>query len=198
MYWQRVITCLGIVLWLTGAAAARADIYIYADAAGALHFSNAPTTGDYRFYMKEARPPLRDGVSELAWAQRLEPIIEGAAQRHHVDPALVKAVIRAESGFAPRARSPKGARGLMQLMPSTARQHRVERVYDPAENVDGGVRHLRLLLDRYRGDVRLALAAYNAGENAVAAHGGIPPYRETREYVERVLRFRAQYARQGS
>jgi len=107
----------------------------------------------------------------------------------------VKAVIHAESDFVPYAVSPKGALGLMQLMPATARRHGVWRVFDPRENVEGGVRYLRFLLDRYAGNVRLALAAYNAGEGAVDRYGGIPPYRETQEYLERVLAYRQAYLR---
>ena len=93
------------------------------------------------------------------------------------------------------ARSPKGALGLMQLMPATARMHNVWSVFEPKSNIEGGVRHLRLLLDQYNGNVRLALAAYNAGGGAVERHGGIPPYPETVQYLERVLRFREQYLR---
>jgi soluble lytic murein transglycosylase-like protein len=109
------------------------------------------------------------------------------ARRHGVDPALVLAVIGVESAFAPQAVSPKGAQGLMQLMPGTAEALGVADAFDPAQNLDGGVRHLRALVGRYRGDLKKALAAYNAGEGAVARHGGVPPYRETRDYVRRVL-----------
>lgn len=115
----------------------------------------------------------------------LDALIDAAASAHDVDADLVRAVIRVESGFRTRARSHKGAMGLMQLMPATARQYGVEDAYDPAQNIDAGVRHLRRLLDRY--DVRLALAAYNAGEGTVDRYGGIPPYRETRNYVRKVL-----------
>jgi len=110
-----------------------------------------------------------------------------------VDEALVKAVIRAESDFVPDAVSPKGALGLMQLMPATARMRGVWKVFEPTQNVEGGVRHLRYLLDRYSGNLRLALAAYNAGEAAVDRSGGVPPYPETIEYLARVMRFRDGY-----
>ena len=109
------------------------------------------------------------------------------ARRHGLDPDLVVAVVGVESGFRPEAVSPKGAQGLMQLMPATARSLGVEDTLDPAQNLDGGVRHLGALLTLYGGDVARALAAYNAGEGAVARHGGIPPYKETRAYVRKIL-----------
>jgi hypothetical protein len=117
----------------------------------------------------------------------LEGLIRQAAKRHGVSPALVSAVVAVESGFNPRAVSPKGARGLMQLMPATAAELAVDNVYDPAQNLEGGTRHLRGLMDRFDGDLRLALAAYNAGADAVKRHGGVPPYPETRDYVRKVL-----------
>lgn len=113
------------------------------------------------------------------------PLIEAAAKRHRVDPLLVHAVIAVESRFQVRARSRKGAMGLMQLMPATARELHVQNPYDPAANIDAGVRHLRQLLDRF--DVHLAVAAYNAGAGAVRRFGGIPPFRETQAYVRQVL-----------
>ena len=115
--------------------------------------------------------------------------IADAAARHAVPERLVWAVIRAESGFDPRAVSRQGARGLMQLMPETAAMLGVRDAFNPRENIDAGVRHLRALIERFRNDLRLAIAAYNAGERAVAVYGGVPPYPETREYVTQVLRF---------
>lgn len=117
-------------------------------------------------------------------------VIVSAAARHGIEPRLLESVIRVESNFAERARSRKGAKGLMQLMPRTARQYGLRDPYDPARNVDAGARHLRTLLDRF--ELPVALAAYNAGEGAVLRYGGVPPYRETRDYVARILRLVAQ------
>lgn len=114
-------------------------------------------------------------------------VIDAEAKRFNVDAALVSALIRAESNYEPRAISRKGARGLMQLMPATARRLDVRRPFDPVSNVRGGVRYLRELLDRFDGKPELVLAAYNAGENAVESYGGVPPYRETVGYVKRIL-----------
>jgi soluble lytic murein transglycosylase-like protein len=119
--------------------------------------------------------------------QRFEPLVQEYAARHGLRPDLVRAVIQVESGFNPRATSPKGAMGLMQLMPATARELGVVNAYDPAQNIRGGATYLRQLLDRYNGNELLALAAYNAGFNAVDRHGGqVPPYTETRDYVRKV------------
>jgi hypothetical protein len=117
----------------------------------------------------------------------LPEIAAAAARRHGLDPALVLAVVSVESGFRPEAVSPKGAQGLMQLMPRTAASLGVADALDPEQNLDGGARHLGQLLERYGGDLTRALAAYNAGEGAVQRHGGVPPYRETRAYVKKVL-----------
>lgn len=119
-------------------------------------------------------------------SQEINSAIEQAAARHHVDANLVRAIIKVESNFNPRAISPKGAMGLMQLMPETARRLSVNHPFDPQENVDAGVRHLRNLLDNYGGDLKLSLAAYNAGETAVARSNGVPNIAETRNYVKQI------------
>ncbi|MCI0349805.1 MAG: lytic transglycosylase domain-containing protein [Acidobacteriales bacterium] len=122
----------------------------------------------------------------LAKAATIEAAIDQAAARHNVDPNLVRALIKVESNFNPRAVSRKGAMGLMQLMPGTARTLNVANPFDPSENVDAGVRHLKQLLESFGGDLHLSLAAYNAGSNAVRRNKGIPPYRETQNYVRQI------------
>jgi hypothetical protein len=114
-------------------------------------------------------------------------IIAAASQAHGVDPILVKALIQVESGYRPKARSPKGAVGLMQIMPATAREYKLRNPFDPKANIEAGVKHLKSLLDRYGSRTEVALAAYNAGPGAVQRFNGIPPYRETRNYVSRIL-----------
>jgi hypothetical protein len=114
-------------------------------------------------------------------------IIATLSQAHGVDPLLVSALIKVESGYRPKARSRKGAMGLMQLMPSTAREYKVRNPFDPKANIEAGIKHLKSLIDRFDGGLELALAAYNAGEGAVRRFNGIPPYRETRNSVSRIL-----------
>lgn len=160
---------------------------------GTVHLTNAPTDPRYQRLGIVPSPPAPavalagpGPISRPALA--IDSHIRDAAHRYGVSEQLVTAVIRVESGFNPRAVSPKGARGLMQLMPATASQLGVRNAFDPAENIDGGVRHLRGLMERFENNLPLVLAAYNAGEGAVAQHGGIPPYRETQQYVTRILR----------
>ena len=141
-------------------------------------------------------PYPEPGTDEVAAASTVAPLaspagvpygdlIEAMATQHGVDPQLVRAVIQVESAYQARARSPKGAMGLMQLMPRTARQYAVKNPYDPKANIEAGIKHLKSLLERF--ELSVALAAYNAGEAAVDRFGGIPPYRETRDYVSRIL-----------
>jgi soluble lytic murein transglycosylase-like protein len=171
--------------------AAGADIHVYRDEQGILHFTNSPSSPRYRPFLL-----VRTYASRLRSAKEsaeFDRLIQTACQRYGVEFALVKAVIKAESAFDPQALSSAGARGLMQLMPETAALHGVSDIHAPHENIEGGVRHLRLLLDRFNGDLTLALAAYNAGAGAVDRYNGVPPYQETQEYVQRVLRYREDY-----
>jgi soluble lytic murein transglycosylase-like protein len=157
------------------------------DVDGVVHLTNVPADPRYRGLPGSG---TRSGALRIPAgrsARYLEDV-HAIARQHGVSPVLAEAVARAESGLDPRARSPKGAGGLMQLMPETASALGVVDRFDPRENISGGVRHLRYLLDRYKGSVTLAVAAYNAGEGAVDTHRGIPPYAETRQYVEQVLR----------
>lgn len=126
------------------------------------------------------------GASATPPPEAMDKVIEAAATRHGVDPNLVRAIVRVESNFNPRAVSSKGAMGLMQLMPATAQSLNVNNAFDPNQNVDAGVRHLKSLLDTYNGDVPLSLAAYNAGSGAVRRNNGIPPFRETQNYVKKI------------
>lgn len=139
-------------------------------------------------------PSGRSSYSNFEWLakqhdrrSRFDPWIEQYARQYRVDPVLVRAVIQVESSFDPMTVSTKGARGLMQLMPATARRYRVTDVHDPAQNIRGGVHYLRDLLEMFREDLPRVLAAYNAGENAVLKYGGIPPYEETMTYVKRAM-----------
>lgn len=169
---------------------ASADVYFYKDNQGVLTFTNVPNHAGYRRVIRDA--DAQELVSSSN-GRAYEDLIRTASGRHSVDVDLIRAVIKAESDFRANVRSHKGAMGLMQLMPETARLHNVADAYDPTENVEGGVRHLKMLLERYQGDLQLSLAAYNAGSGAVEKHGGIPPFAETREYVRRVLRYYDSY-----
>jgi len=167
-----------------------AAVHVYRDKQGTLLFTNVPTRPGYRPFLF-----LRTYASQLHGNESAEfdRLIQLACVRYGVEFALVKAVIKAESAFDPLALSRAGARGLMQLMPETAAMHGVADIHSPRENIEGGVRHLRLLLERFEGDTALALAAYNAGAGAVDRYNGVPPYQETQEYVRRVLRYRESY-----
>jgi len=170
------------------ASPAAAQIYAWRDARGVLHLSDRPRESPARTWpVARASDIVVTRPAAPGSSVTFDPIIRQAAADYRVSPDLVRAVVQVESGFNPRARSPKGAMGLMQLMPATAAELGVDDPFDPEQNVRGGVTYLRQLLDRYDDNERLALAAYNAGPEAVARHGNqVPPYAETRSYVQRI------------
>jgi Transglycosylase SLT domain/Domain of unknown function (DUF4124) len=178
-----------LLLPLAVAPLARADIFGYKDERGVAHYSNVPV--DSRFRLLIAVPGEVHSGTVSQWLRRSKPyshLIDDAARANGLQPALIRAVLMAESGGDPRAVSPRGARGLMQLMPATARQYGVGNSFDPEQNIRAGSQYLRDLTDHYRNDLELVLAAYNAGPAAVDQHGGaIPPIKETLAYVPRVL-----------
>ena len=173
------------------------DIYRYEDDEGIVHFTDAPTDKRFVVFMRDIRKDkqlrTKFKLFNAANPAEYEPLIKTCSEKYGVSSSLIKAVIHAESGYNPNAVSHKGASGLMQLMPGTAKSLNVNNSFDPKDNVEGGVKYLRFLLDTFRGDVSLALAAYNAGLSKVAKYGGIPPYAETRTYVNRVLSYMQSY-----
>ena len=186
-------TFLIATLLAASAAAAHSQIYTYVDADGLRHYTDVPDNNRYRLLILSPRDRTASGdrydAMLLAKAGRYDSIIERAATAASVEPNLLRAVIVVESGFNSRAVSKRGAMGLMQLMPATATRFGVSNPYDPLQNVHAGARYLKFLIDRFGQDVRLALAAYNAGEDAVDRNGGqIPPFSETMAYVPRVLK----------
>lgn len=185
---------LALPLFLVAAAAAAGgDVYAFVDSNGVAHYSNVPTDDRYQFLLAGPQERTRSGEpynpALLARGGQYDPIIEQAALAASVESELLRAVIAVESGFDPRAKSTRGAVGLMQLMPETARRFGATNRYDPSQNIGAGARYLGSLIERYGNDIELALAAYNAGEGAVDRCGRcIPPYKETQAYVPRVLR----------
>jgi len=175
------------------AAMAHSRIYLYLDADGQRHYTDVPDNNRYRLLVLSPHDRTESGdrydAMRLAKAGQYDVIIESAALAASLEPNLLRAVIVVESGFNSRAVSKRGAVGLMQLMPSTASRFGVSNAFDPRENVRAGARYLKFLIDRFGQNVRLALAAYNAGEDAVDRNGGqIPPFTETMAYVPRVLK----------
>jgi len=182
---------LAFLIALVAPVDAYAQIYAWRDVNGTLVLSDRKLSDGAMTYVVPETPDIRatTPMASAAIREQFEPLIREHAARHALRVELVRAVIQVESGYNPSARSPKGAMGLMQLMPATARQLGVRNAYDPDENIGGGCAYLRQLLDRYQGNEELALAAYNAGSDAVDRHGNaVPPYRETRDYVSKVSR----------
>ena len=168
------------------------EVYHYRDKRGVRHFTDAPTDTRFRPYRIRGWIVIGGGSARIDPA-KLKRYIDIASKLYHLDPDLIKAVIKAESAFNPMAVSLAGARGLMQLMPDTAHLMDVSDVFNPRDNILGGSRYLRLLLDRFKGNLKLALAAYNIGPERVAREKKIPSVRETKLYVKRVLAYYRQY-----
>jgi soluble lytic murein transglycosylase-like protein len=177
---------------LTLAGSSQADIYKTVGADGVISFTNSPSKGSKLAIHTEASRAAVHMPSDTSPARyaRYDEHIRQAAALYQIPEDLVRAVIQVESDFDPRAVSPANARGLMQLMPETAERMLVTDIFDPRQNIFGGVRYLRVLANLFNGDIELTIAGYNAGEGAVMRYGGIPPFPETQEYVKRVL---AQY-----
>ena len=189
----RFLPCAVVILLATSAPSVLADaqVYGYVGPTGLASLTNVPT--DVRVTAVRRKARYHSGVADL----ELEQAVSRAAQQHHIQPALLLAVMKAESAFNPTAVSRAGAVGLMQLIPETAIRHGVRNLYDANDNIAGGAKHLRYLLDRFHGNIRFALAAYNAGERKVDRYGQIPPYKETQDYVKKVLVYYRSYKKEG-
>jgi soluble lytic murein transglycosylase len=185
---RAVVFLLALAGLIAAAGPVYSDIYRYIDENGVMHFTNAPTSEKFKLFMKERRI----FISKLD-SNKFDPIIVEASKKYNLEAPLIKAVIKAESDFDPNAISNKGARGLMQIMPFNFRSLNVENPFDPNQSIDAGARYLRDMLDRFQGKLALSLAAYNAGPGAVDRYNGIPPYQETEEYVERVMKYYHRY-----
>ena len=176
---------LAVLLVLTSAAwfslHAADPLSAYVDSDGRVIFTNEASPGSSSNLLSTQFPGSRPSPNT-----QIHELIDGIAEQHRVDPELIRAVVQVESNFDPRAVSPKGAMGLMQLIPDTARRFGVRNAFDPRANLDGGIRYLKYLMDLFDGDLQLALAAYNAGENAVSRIGGIPSIPETRNYLRKI------------
>jgi soluble lytic murein transglycosylase len=173
---------------------AAADIYVYVDKDGVRHFTNAPTSSNYRLYMKSKKssnPPVTFSVSNshLNGSDQFDGLIDKASRDFGISPRLLKSIIKVESNFNPAAVSKKGARGLMQIMPHNFDDLEIFDWADPYQNIMGGTRYLKQMLDKYDGKLHLALAAYNAGPAAVDKYNDIPPYKETKNYIRRVTQY---------
>ncbi|MCU7817213.1 MAG: lytic transglycosylase domain-containing protein [Candidatus Thiodiazotropha sp. (ex Rostrolucina anterorostrata)] len=183
-----------LILWvcLCIPLSAEAEIFKYRGSDGGIHFTDKPMKGNYRLLWRSGKNRTRNSNYSLERMRKnkaeVTPLIENIAKELHLHPGLLHAVVRVESAYNPKAISRKGAQGLMQLMPATTNRYGVNDSYDPKQNLQGGAQYLRDLLKLFEFDIKLALAAYNAGENAVFKYGKkIPPYPETQNYVKKVL-----------
>lgn len=193
--------CVALITGILSITPAAADIFRYVDKAGKVQYTNVPQDSRFRIHRRvDPDNPVTETLTEQVQyfdreaRLRYDKQIAAAAEANNIDPALVHAVISAESGYNPFARSRAGAAGLMQLMPATAKRYGADNRLDPTQNIQAGVRYLRTLMNLFNNDLKLVLAAYNAGENAVIRAGNrIPPYAETMSYVPRVLKYYKQY-----
>jgi soluble lytic murein transglycosylase-like protein len=196
---QLVITSVILIHLVLLSGTSYAGIYKWVDEDGVIHFTNCPRDPRFKLYIRESKDDVggtekeQAPVSDAKDPTAFDPLIQEFSKKYNVDFALVKAMIRVESGFNPLAVSRKGAKGLMQLMPETAQRMNVVNVFNPRENIEGGVRYFKYLLSLFNHDLRLSLAAYNAGENIVSELRSIPPYRETIDYVRKVLNHYQSY-----
>lgn len=184
-----VLTAVFVALSFFVMPSLHADIYVYRDSQGVLHFSNVPTSVKYTNYMSESG---LDSVSAFQDAS-YDDLIAEAARENNLSFHLLKALIHVESYFNPYAISKKGALGLMQIMPENLATLKIEHPFDPRENVMGGASYLKNMIKRFDGKLELALAAYNAGPSVVEKYSAVPPYRETQEYVQKVLALYNRY-----
>ena len=196
-----VLTASVFTLTVLMTGSALATVYTFTDAGGVTHFTNVPSDARYAGMTRvrhraSAYKSVKSSSGYPTASDRYTLLVQKVAREHSLDQALLRAMIAVESGFDPHAVSHKGAVGLMQLMPETARRYGVRNLYDPAENIQGGAKYLRDLMRKFNNDLSLTLAAYNAGEDAIIQYGNrIPPYRETLQYVPRVLTLYRQYQR---
>ncbi len=175
-----------------------ADIYFYEDPQGTLRFSDEPPlVADFQIRPETVEEGFRKAIKKYS-KRELRSLIHRFANQYKIEPALIEAVVKAESEYDSMAVSKKGARGLMQLMPATAKSLGVSDVHDPQENLKGGIQYLHRLLDRYQGNIDLAVAAYNAGEKSIERHKGIPPFPETIDYVMKVRKYYNHFAELAS
>lgn len=187
---RRLMPWTGLVAILLSSSS-QADIYRFKDSNGVWHFSDTRSDPRYHLYIKTK------GLSGKQYLKKYDGIIQKAAKQFGVEVTLIKAIIKAESSFDPNAVSSSGAQGLMQLMPDTADDMAVGDPFDPEENILGGTRYLSLLLKRFNQDKRLAVAAYNVGPTTVENHDAVPPIPQTRQFVDRVMRFYREFEEKG-
>jgi len=187
---SRLITCritifCSVFFVFSAVLPSHADIYTYTDSQGIMHFTNVPTSSKYKLYIKEKSSKTVNSYT----TERYNDLIAQASKRHGVAFSLLKAMIKIESDFDPLAVSSEGAKGLMQIMPDNIKALKIKDPFDPWENIMGGARYLKQLLKRFDGKLPLALAAYNAGPNTVERYKRIPPFKETEDFVDKVLKY---------